>query len=173
MTANELVAKIQEMSIDVGNIEDIEKLKGAVGAEGQDTDKFQELAWRAVADCTASLFATKAKEMGLDLNNMDDVTKLCTELGETTLTGEEVQAIALNAVAQNTGELSDASLEDVAGGAGFNFAGFGGYSFGGGKFSFSGGRAVDCGKFNLRTRDNLQDMGGGDVMQGSANHRYT
>ena len=85
MTANELVAKIQEMNVDVGSADDVEKLKAAVGADGQSTEEFQELAWRALADCTASLFASKAKEMGLDLNNNDDVTKLCAELGETNL----------------------------------------------------------------------------------------
>ena len=173
MTANELVAKIQEMNVDVGSADDVEKLKAAVGADGQSTEEFQELAWRALADCTASLFASKAKEMGLDLNNGDDVTKLCTELGETNLTTEEVQAIALNAQEQAAGELSDASLEDVAGGAGFKFAGFGGYSFAGGKFSFSGGKAVDVQKFDLRTRNFDANIAGDTVMAGSANHRYT
>tara|TARA_Y100001934_G_scaffold192993_1_gene227600 strand:+ start:262 stop:780 length:519 start_codon:yes stop_codon:yes gene_type:complete len=172
MTANELVAKIQEMNVDVGSADDVEKLKAAVGADSQSTEEFQELAWRALADCTASVFASKAKEMGLDLNNNDDVTKLCAELGETNLTTEEVQAIALNAMEQAGGELSDASLDGVAGGASLA-SGFGGYSFAGGKFSFSGGRAVDVQKFNLRTRNFDTNIGGGAMMAGSANHRYT
>ena len=173
MTASELVAKIQEMNVDVGNADDVEKLKAAVGAEGKSTEEFQELAWRALADCTASLFASKAKEMGLDLNNNDDVTKLCAELGETNLTTEEVQAIALNALEQAGGELSEASLEDVSGGFIGQARTWGGYSFAGGKFSFSGGRAVDVQKFSLRTRNFDSNIAGAVDMAGKANHRYT